>query len=441
MIVTCRRPADGGKFSGPEVDRLDLLSEAIAAGADYVDLEADAAAAIVRQGATKRIVSYHDFQGMPDDLEAMHRLLCGLDPDVVKLIVTANAPHDNLRMLELVRSAKTPTVGFCMGEIGIPSRVLCGRCGAPFTYVALDRKQAVAPGQLALAEMKDLYRYAQINADTEVYGVIADPVGHSMSPLIHNTAFAHLGLNKVYLPFRVPPADLARFMDEIPQLGVKGLSITIPHKETVLPKLGDMEPAVRQIGACNTATHDGQKWSGYNTDCRAAIESLEEAIGGSVSGKSPLVGKTALLLGSGGVGKAIAVGLIARGAIVLLCDGLNDRAVDLAARLGCRAVPWDERQTVAADVLVNGTPLGMHPKVNESPYDKQWLRPGMVVFDVVYNPEYTQLLLDAQSCGCRTVTGLEMFVRQACLQFQLFAGQPAPTDLMRDVLKRALGAH
>ena len=439
VIVTCRRPADGGKFAGSEEDRLGLLRSAIAAGADYVDLEEDIAAAVPRSGSTRRIVSRHDFQGTPADLPAVHRRLCGLDPDLVKLVTTATEPHDNLRMIELLRTATVPTVGFCMGEIGMPTRVLAGRYGAPLSYAAADRQQAVAPGQLSFAEMKDLYRYDQIDAQTEVYGVIADPVGHSMSPLIHNTAFAHLGLNKVYLPFRVPGEHLAQFMDEIPQLGVKGLSITIPHKETVLPSLHEVEPSVRGIGAANTAVFDGRHWSGYNTDCQAALESLEEALGGKPAPAGLLAGKTALLLGSGGVGKAIAVGLLARGAQVVLTDGNDQRAGELAARLQCRTVPWAERYTVRAEILINATPLGMHPKVQETPYDKQRLRAGMVVFDVVYNPEYTQLLLDAQSRDCKTVSGLDMFVRQACLQFKLFTGQEGPAELMRDVLKKALG--
>jgi len=438
-IVTCRRPCDGGKFAGAEVERLAMLRAAIEAGAEYVDLEEDTARQIPRAGSAKRIVSHHDFQATPNDLEAIHARLRRLDADVVKIVTTANSARDNLRVLQLVRGAAVPTVGFTMGDLGTATRILCGRFGSPWTYAASDAQHAVAPGQIAFEQLRDLYRYEQIRPDTDAYGVIADPVGHSLSPLLHNTAFGHLKLNKVYVPLRVVPADLKDFMDVAPQLGLKGLSITIPHKEAVIPSLAWMDDGVRGIGACNTAVFDGRGWRGYNTDCLAALGSLEDALGGPRDGRSPLEGKTALLLGSGGVGKAIAVGLLQHGAEVVLSDGVPERASQLAARLGCRAVDWDARHQVAAQILVNGTPLGMHPKVDQTPLERQHLRPGMGVFDAVYNPEHTRLLQEASSCGCRVVTGVEMFVRQACYQFKLFTGQEGPADLMRRVIKEALG--
>ena len=440
VVVTCRRPSDGGKYTESEHQRLDLLRQAVAAGAEYVDLEEDTAKAIPREGGTKRIISYHDFDETPDNLVDIHRRLCGLNADVVKVCTTALHPGDNLRLLELTQRSAVPTVAFCMGETGIPSRILAGRFGAPLTYAAPDAKSVVAPGQIPFAVLRDLYRYDQINAQTEVYGVIADPVGHSLSPLIHNTGFGHLQLNKVYVPLRIPPADLHAFLDQAPRLGLRGLSVTIPHKETILPKLAWAEESVRGIGACNTAVLGPDGWHGYNTDCQAALETLEEAAGGrKPDAASPLAGKTALLLGSGGVGKAIAFGLLQRGAKVALCDGMPQRSEDLATRLGCQSIPWGERHSLKADVLINGTPVGMHPKVDETPFEKRHLRSGMIVFDAVYNPEYTRLLQDAQARGCKVVTGVEMFVRQACMQFKMFTEQTPPVDLMRGVIKKALG--
>lgn len=436
VIVTCRRPEDGGKFAGTEDERLALLQAAIAAGAEFVDLEEDAAQRIGRSGKTRRIISRHDFQRTPDDLAAIHRRLSALDADVVKIATMAVCPHDNLRMLQLVRGAHRPTVGFCMGDLGVVSRILAGKFGSPWTYAACDAT-AVAPGQLSFAQMRGLYRYDEISAETDVYGVIADPVGHSLSPLIHNTAFARLKLDKVYVPLRVPPEHLAQFMDDAPQLGLKGLSVTIPHKETVIAKLGEAHEAVRAIGACNTTVWDGRKWAGYNTDFLAAMNSLEDALGGVTPQGNPLTGKTALLLGAGGVGKAIAWGLIQRKAHVVLCDGEAERARQLADRLGCQVVDWSARHEVPADVLVNGTPLGMHPKVDQTPYEPQSLRSSMVVFDAVYNPDPTLLLRNALARGCRVVSGVDMFVRQACLQFKLFTGHEGPADVMRTVIKEA----
>ncbi len=311
VIITCRRPADGGKFAGSEDQRLMLLRTAIAEGVEYVDLEEDIAAKIPRFGQTKRIISHHDFRKTPDNLEEIHRRLCGLDADIIKICTMANHPHDNLRMLQLSRQSKIPTVGVCMGDIGTPTRILGGRFGSPFTFATFHHERALAPGQLSFQQMTEIYHYDQIDAQTEVYGVVADPVGHSLSPLVHNAAFAHLKLNKVYIPFRVPREDLAQFIEDAPAWGIRGLSVTIPHKEEIVKMLTEADGTVQGIGAANTVVFHGDDRSGYNTDYRAAMSSLEEAVDAGGEEKHQLLkGKTALVLGAGGAGKAIGYGLL-----------------------------------------------------------------------------------------------------------------------------------
>ncbi len=288
--------------------------------------------------------------------------------------------------------------------------------------------------------MTEIYHYDQITPETEVYGVIADPVGHSLSPQIHNAGFRHCGLNKVYVPIRVPREDLARFLEDAAALDIKGLSVTIPHKEEVIKKLTEVDAAVRGIGAANTIVIDGKKRQGFNTDHRAALESMEAAIGGPAEFEQRLKGRTALVLGAGGVGKAIVYGLTRRGVKVVVSDGVSRQALTLAQRFECRAVEWPARHTIAPDLLVNCTPVGMHPNVDESPFEKHHLRPSMIVFDAVYNPEHTMLIKDAENRNCTVVTGVDMFVRQACLQFELFTGQEGPAALMRETIRRAIGA-
>ena len=440
VVICCRREVDGGKWIGREEQRRLLLRTAIAEGVEYVDLEDDVAGDIPRFGDTKRVVSVHDFRKTPEDLKGIHRRLCRLDPDVVKIATMANHPRDNLRMLQIVRDSKVPTVGLCMGDIGVPTRILAGRFGAPFTLATFHQERALAPGQLSYQQMAEVYHYDQIGPETEVYGVVADPIGHSLSPLIHNAAFAHFGLNKVYIPIRVPREDLSQFIDDAPQLGIKGLSVTIPHKEAVIKKLTQADGAVRGIGAANTLVFDGTARLGYNTDYRAAMDSLEAAIAAAGRTEDSLTDKTALVLGAGGVGMAVTHGLARRGVHVVLSDGVPQRATALANRFKCRSIAWSLRQTVAADLLVNCTPLGMHPNVDETPYDKHHLRPSMIVFDAVYNPENTLLVKEARSRNCTVITGVDMFVRQACLQFKLFTGRDGPAELMRDVLRRAIAA-
>jgi 3-dehydroquinate dehydratase/shikimate dehydrogenase len=440
VIVTCRRTGDGGKFTGSEEQRLLLLRTAIAEGVDYVDLEEDVASTIPRFGKTKRIISFHDFRKTPDNLAELHQRMCQLDPDIVKISTMANHPHDNLRLLELSRGSRVPTIGLCMGDIGTPSRILAGKFGSPFSYATFHHERALAPGQLSYQQMTEIYHYDQINAETEVYGVIADPIGHSLSPQLHNAGFRQCGLNKVYVPIRVPRENLLRFIDDAPAWGIRGLSVTIPHKEEVLRKLTDADAAVRGIGAANTLLFEEKRRLGFNTDCHGAMDSLEAAVGSREELDRRLKGRTALVLGAGGVGKAIVYGLIARGANVVVTDVAARQALNLANRFGCRSVEWSARHSVLADLLFNCTPVGMHPNVDETPFEKHHLRPSMIVFDAVYNPENTLLVKEARSRNCTVITGVHMFVRQACLQFELFTGQEGPADLMRETIRRLIGA-
>lgn len=222
VVITCRREQDGGHWTGTEEQRMALLRAAIVEGVEYVDLEEDVAGKVPRFGKTRRIVSYHNFHETPDDLQAIWDRMAGCDPDVIKIATHANNPRDNLRVLRLVRQARIPTVGFCMGEMGIISRILAGRFGSPWTYAAFSHETALAPGQLTYEQMTRVYRYDEINSETEVYGVIADPVGHSLSPQIHNAAFAREKLNKVYVPIRVPAEHLCSFSTMRRSTGSRG---------------------------------------------------------------------------------------------------------------------------------------------------------------------------------------------------------------------------
>jgi len=441
VIVTIRRQQDGGKYNGDEEARVMLLRTAIAEGVDYVDLEEEIATKIPRYGRTKRIISLHDFRKTPENLPQIHARLAALDPDIIKMATLANHPHDNLRMLRLVRESKIPTAGFCMGDIGTPSRLLAGRFGSPFSYATFHHERTLAPGQLSFQQMRDIYHYDEITPETEIYGVIGDPIAHSLSPLIHNAAFQAAHMRKVYIPFRMPREHLANFIDDARELGIRGLSVTIPHKEAVLKSLTKIDGAVRGVQAANTILFENEELSGFNTDYRAAMDSLAAALEVSEGEGSTrfLQGRSALVLGAGGAARAIAYGLARRGAEVVLASRTSQRADALAKFLGCKAIDWTARHQFSSDILVNCTPLGMHPNVDETPFEKHHLKPSMVVFDTVYNPESTLLIKDARSRSCTVVTGVEMFIRQAALQFKLFTGQDAPADLMRDVLRRAIG--
>lgn len=444
VIITCRRKEDRGHWRGSEEQRMSVLREAIVSGVDYVDLEDDIAGKVPRYGDTKRIVSHHNFDETPHDLESIHKGMRELDPDVIKLVTMANTPSDCVRMLKLVKeSNKTvPTVGFCMGELGVTSRILCGQYGSPFTYAAFSREREIAPGQISFDEMKDIYHYDDIDADTQVYGVLGDPVGHSMSPLLHNTAMKHLGLNAVYLPIRVSRDDLSQMLDDYDDLNLKGYSVTIPHKETVMAKAKRMDQATKDIGAANTLFRgpDGD-WIATNTDYIAAMESIRVNIAPDAEPNTEwLAGREVLMLGAGGVARAIGLGVKRHGGKVTVANRSADRAEQLAAELSCQHIEWENRATVNPTVIINCTPVGMHPNVDETPYPGNWIDDGALVFDTIYNPENTLLLKESKERHCKTVSGLEMFVRQAAAQFELFTDRGAPLEFMRETLRHGISA-
>ncbi|HLH28556.1 MAG TPA: shikimate dehydrogenase, partial [Acidimicrobiales bacterium] len=272
--------------------------------------------------------------------------------------------------------------------------------------------------------------------------VIGDPIEQSLSPTIHNAAFRHLGLNKVMVPFLVPDGELPAFFQETLWLDLKGCSITIPHKEAVVPLLQQKENAVERTGTCNTIVfqEEGRR-IGYNTDYRAAMDSLEEAMGGRSEEESgsPLFEKQVLILGAGGVARSIAFGLMRRGANVTITNRHDDRATRLAEEVGCRAVTWSARASTMCEVVINCTPVGMHPNVDDTPMPPgAFSRANMVVFDTIYHPENTMMLKLARERGAKPVTGADMFLRQAALQFKLYTGQEAPMDVMREALRRRL---
>jgi len=440
-VITCRRQSDQGRWRGTEEQRLALLRAAIVDGAEYVDIEDDVAPLVRRYGSTRRIISHHNFEETPENLEEIHHGLTKLDADIVKLVTMATTPSDAVRMLRLVRGAKTPTIGFCMGELGLLSRILCGKYGAPFTYASFSSERELAPGQISFDEMRNVYHYDRINRETDVYGVLGDPIAHSLSPLIHNAAFRSENINAVYLPFRVLKQTLGHVLHDFEWLDVKGYSVTIPHKEAVLEEIERHDRFVTEIGAANTIYRDTEGvWSTTNTDYEAALASIRLGLETGGHGDQDLSGRKVLMLGAGGVAKAIALGLVRAGAGVTICSRTHARAMALAEKLGCQQIQWENRGAVFADILVNCTPVGMHPSVDESPFAMNWFRDGMLVFDTIYNPENTLLLKEARQHNCRTVSGVEMFVRQAAMQYERFLGRAAPVDVMREALRHGISA-
>jgi len=448
-VITARRQQDGGLWRDTEEKRLTLLRSAIAAEPEFVDIEVDVADKIAPFGKTRRIISYHNTETMPDNFDALHRAMAKKKPYFIKIAFTPKTFEEMCRFLNFIRQKNEEArklgengvrvIGICMGEMGKPARILSKRFGMPYTYATFSEERIVAPGLLVYKDLLDLYHYDQIDQDTAVFGIIGNPIEHSLSPLIHNRSFLDQKINAVYLPFHIESSCVGDLIRLAPEFGLRGLSVTIPHKVTVMNHLTKMDPAVERIGACNTIVFRNGQRIGYNTDYLAAVGGIEIELGGDpLDTVSVLKNKSALVLGSGGAGKALAYGLVHRNAMVTVTDIDSERAVELAKHLGCEYTKWDMRESMQPDILVNCTPIGMYPKINETPYNKSGLKSKMLVFDAVYNPEHTMLINSALEKGCKVVTGVEMFVGQACYQFKLFTGQKASASLLRNLVREAV---
>lgn len=464
MIATYRRQQDGGRWTGSEEQRMMLLRQAIVAGFDFVDLEIDVIDKIPRFGKTQRICSYHNIREMPEKLELIHQQMCEEDADLIKIVVTAQQPADNLRAMALVKNPPKPTIAFCLGDLGTCSRLLALRLGMPFSYTAFNKERQLAPGMLSFQDMQKIYCTESITPETKVFGVIGDPVAHSLSPLIHNAAFRALGINALYVPFRVPRGELTPFLDAFKAVPVEGYSVTLPHKEAAAKAASEQDESVAAMGTANTliavrapAPSEGAAetlaggsgaddspppcahYKAVNTDARAALDSLLAHLPTGPDGNPvPLISRSVLIVGAGGVARAIAHALHNEKVAVIITNRTPERGQRLAEEVGCKFIEWNARHSAACDTIINCTSVGMHPNLDESPIHHSFLKPGIMVFDTVYTPETTLLIRDARERGCHTLTGVDMFVRQAGLQFELFTGRPAPLDLMAKLVRRAI---
>ena len=442
VIVTNRPAAEGGRFSGASADRLGTLRQAARAGADFVDVELTVAPDDRPEGRT--ILSHHDFEAVPGDLDRIAAAMDASPAAINKIAFAAGGPEDAFRAFDVIRACKKPTIALAMGQPGVMSRILARKFAAFGTFAALEPGAQSAPGQPTLDEFKRLYRWDDIGPDTSVCGVIGCPVAHSMSPAIHNAAFAAADVDAVYVPLLVQPGaeNFNRFMDALlarPWLHWRGLSVTIPHKENALAYVGadNCDPLAVKIGAVNTVTMapDGSL-RGDNTDYAAAIDALCDCMG---IVRDQLAHRRVGVLGAGGAARAVVAALAHYRAEVTVYNRTVSRARALAEEFGCRSEGRDALVDLDAEIVVNCTPIGMHPNVDATPLDD--IPPCVkVVFDTIYNPVETRLIASARAAGARTVSGLDMFVNQAVDQFEIWTNTPAPRQSISNWITKVTGA-
>jgi 3-dehydroquinate dehydratase / shikimate dehydrogenase len=433
LVATCRRREGGGLFADSIQDELYWLAQAAEAGCLWCDLEVETLRKLprksLRQYSLPRriLLSLHDFDGMPPLNAALGSRLPA-DVDAIKI---AGAPRTLVESVRLLRrAAKLPNcVAVPMGEVGLPARLLALREGSALAYAPVAA--STAPGQVSLYETKHLYRAHALNRKTQVFAVIGDPIAHSLSPLLHNTAFIEQKINAVYLPFLVK--DLRDFLKAVPDFGLRGFSVTLPHKQNILRHLHDCDSLSADIGAVNTVVvrRDGSLY-GCNTDYVGVLNSLEK--------KLTLPKSCVLILGAGGSARAAAFALSRAGAGLYICARRESAARELARAIGGQVVPRRALRTKSFDAILNATPVGMFPHAAVSPLAGGELH-CRIVMDLIYRPERTQLLKLAAQKGIATVSGVEMFLAQAFAQWKVWTQTRPPEVPMRQAVLAALRAE
>jgi len=415
VVVTCRPTWEGGRFAGSEEERLSLLKRALALGSEYVDVEwrADHRPLLDEFGGARIVLSMHDFTGMPADLSDRLRAMLGTQAAIVKCAVDAHCLADAVRLLQIVTETDAPgrVVPIAMGECGLVSRICASRFGAAWTYAG--RLSNV--GQVDARTLVETYRFRSIGPTTDIYGIAGRPIGHSISPAMHNAAFAEARRDSVYLP--LPARDLDDLVDFMRGFHVTGASVTIPFKVSIIARLDEVIGAARSIGAVNTVRVDGGRWVGMNSDVTGFIAPLRR--------RAVRLRTRASVLGAGGSARAVVAGLTDAGASVTVHARKRETAARLTETWPVTVGEWPPAPG-SWDLLVNCTPVGMHPAVDASPVPATCLTGGLV-YDLVYNPAETRLLREAARAGCDVIGGLEMLVAQAEEQSEWWTGvRPAP---------------
>ena len=436
-IATCRRAANGGKFTGSLAAEMEILSKAAHSGFHLVDLELESAESLkkgelqkLRDTGVALIISHHDFNATKD-LDKIYERIEPFQPDFVKIVPTAKHLTDNVTLMRFIErmNESANIVGICMGDAGIISRVLGLRAGSAFTFAAATQGEETGPGQIAARTLIETYRIDQVDAATKVYGVAGNPIKSSLSPIMMNTAFRRETVNAVYLALQATKLnDLLKLIQEIP---IQGLSITMPHKQEIMEHLENTDSLSAKIGACNTVlrAQDGKLY-GFNTDVAGIIGPLQKRIS--------LAGAKALVLGAGGAARAAVFGLRDKGAEVHILNRTPETAQKLARQSGSKTIKKDAVAKTAFDVVINATPIGMAGQKAAQLLEAKDLANTKLVFDLVYNPLETPLIRLARQQGIPFITGVEMFVQQGARQFEIWTGKPAPEEEMLRVVIHAL---
>ncbi len=449
VVAACRREADGGRFRGSEEERLKLLQRAAVAGAALVDIEEWATNLLQAEGwpeGVRFILSKHDLQGpFQEPLTRLYQRLAAHGPALVKLVPTANCLADGFDFLGQLEELAArlgpgdpPLSAFCIGDPGIFTRILAFSRGSSMVYASAALNRSVAPGQVPVDLLTNIYRIREIGPETCFGGILGAQVAGSLSPLIHNALHRQLGLDRCYLPFPASEDELPDFLrlfddGELP-FALGGLSVTAPFKMTVVPFARDLGPCAVRTGAVNTLVRRRRGGlRGYNTDVHGILGTLRASAAG------PLAGKRALVIGAGGAARAVAMAVTVLGMELSVVNRTASRARDLAREWGGQGGGLDAfcgeffHLVVNTTAAFSGDPVGTMPPFQLEEVERT------ILFDLNYHPPLTPLLASGRRLGCLVLDGLEMLACQGERQFRLFTGRRPPIGAMLDLLRRTAG--
>jgi 3-dehydroquinate dehydratase/shikimate dehydrogenase len=439
LLFTCRCVSEGGRFPDEDERRRMVLLEAVKRGFDYVDVEYQSQYhdVMVEKAGSGLVVSFHDLEGTPENLRSLYDRMCVAGADIVKIVTTPRSIADVARLLSLARDVAReggpPLIALGMGALGAMTRILAGRYDAPFTYASAAVGAEAAPGQIPAAVMADLYRVRSVGPRTRVYGILGQGISRSLSPIIHNPAFAARGIDAVYVPLEAE--SLTPFIDSIAALGLAGFSVTRPYKVEIVPYLTQVEELAAVCGSVNTVVRreSDDTLAGSSTDGQGVLAPLQKRIA--------VKGKNVVLVGAGGASRAAAFALQRAGAFVTILARDPEKAAEVALVADCGSGDLGSIANYTWDILINATPIGGATSVHDTPVPAELHRRGSIVFDMVYVPQETRLLREARSAGCQAIGGLEMLLAQAEGQFTAWTSEPAPSDVMRQAVMDYLMAQ
>ncbi len=449
LILTLRPAGQGGWREIDNLARLSFWANFFSTATNTLaDIELDLALHLQAEERSlvdweRVICSHHDFTGSSgEELVKLYEQMSSTPARILKIAVQAHDVTDCLPLFQLLDRAQAEgraMIAIAMGQAGLATRVLGPSRGAYLTYGALDDEHQTAPGQINALELRDLYRVEHLDRGAMITGLVGAPVAHSVSPQMHNAAFAAFGSNGVYLPFEV--GEVGSFIRRMVHpatreidWNLRGLSVTAPHKTTMMEHLDFIDPAAREIGAINTVVVDDERLQGFNTDATAFVKTLSEQAGA-------LDGLNCAVIGAGGAARGVLWGLRQEGARATVFARDAERARPLAEKFKAHCAPLAEARFAGYDVVINTTPLGtLGPLEAETPAAAAQLRGARFVYDLVYNPLETRFLSEARAAGCETMGGLPMLVAQAAEQFYYWTGRAAPVELMQRAAQAALGA-